>query len=176
MTLNLKQKEAIIKELLDIARQAILVVVADYRGLTVSEMSDLRKIARNAGITVGIYRNTLTRRAFKETSYACLDKTLAGPVVLFFSQEEPGAAARLIEKFIKEHEQLKVKALMLLGGTLLPADELKTIAQLPSRKAALNQLAAFLLALGIKFACTLNELVVQVVRVMAAIQDQKKVA
>lgn len=174
MALNFKQKEAIVTELLSIARKAVLTVIADYRGLTVSEMSDLRKIARNAGVTMGVYRNTLTRRAFKETAYICLDKMLRGPVVLFFSQEEPGAAARLIEKFTKEHEQLEVKALA-LGGKLLPADKLKTIAQLPSHEAALSQLIAALLAPAIRLSRTLNEPVAQIIRVIAAIRDQKQV-
>ncbi|MBT8506244.1 50S ribosomal protein L10 [Coxiella-like endosymbiont of Rhipicephalus sanguineus] len=175
MALNLEQKKAIVAELLDIAQQAISVVVADYRGLTVSEMSELRKTARNAGVTMRVYRNTLARRAFKETPYACLDKILTGPIVLFFSQQEPGAAARLIEKFIKEHEQLEVKALA-FGAELLSADKLKAVAQLPSREEALSQLVAVLLAPVTKFLRTLNEPVTQVVRVVAAIQDQKKAA
>lgn len=175
VALNLEQKKAIVAELSDIAQQAISVVVADYRGLTVSEMSELRKTARNAGVTMRVYRNTLARRAFKETPYACLDKVLTGPIVLFFSQQEPGAAARLIEKFIKEHEQLEVKALA-FGAELLSADKLKAVAQLPSREEALSQLAAVLLAPVTKFLRALNEPVAQVVRVVAAIQDQKKAA
>ncbi|AKQ33926.1 50S ribosomal protein L10 [Candidatus Coxiella mudrowiae] len=175
MALNLEQKKAIVAELSDIAQQAISVVVADYRGLTVSEMSELRKTARNAGVTMRVYRNTLARRAFKETPYACLDKVLTGPIVLFFSQQEPGAAARLIEKFIKEHEQLEVKALA-FGAELLSADKLKAVAQLPSREEALSQSAAVLLAPVTKFLRALNEPVAQVVRVVAAIQDQKKAA
>ncbi|WP_304985981.1 50S ribosomal protein L10 [Coxiella-like endosymbiont] len=175
MALNLEQKKAIVAELSDIAQQAISVVTANYRGLTVSEMSELRKTARNAGVTMRVYRNTLARRAFKETPYACLDKVLTGPIVLFFSQEEPGAAARLIEKFIKKYEQLEVKALA-LGGELLPADKLKVVAQLPSREEALSQLVSVLLAPVTKFVRTLNEPVAQVVRVVAAIQNQKKVA
>lgn len=175
MTLNLEQKKAIVAELSDIAQQAISAVAADYRGLTVSEMSELRKTARNAGVTMRVYRNTLARRAFKKTPYACLDKVLTGPIVLFFSQQELGAAARVIEKFIKKHEQLEVKALA-LGGELLLADKLKAVAQLPSREEALSQLAAVLLAPVTKFFRTLNEPVAQVVRVVAAIQDQKKAA
>lgn len=175
MTLNLEQKKAIVAELSDIAQQAISAVAADYRGLTVSEMSELRKTARNAGVTMRVYRNTLARRAFKKTPYACLDKVLTGPIVLFFSQQELGAAARVIEKFIKKHEQLEVKALA-LGGELLLADKLKAVAQLLSREEALSQLAAVLLAPVTKFFRTLNEPVAQVVRVVAAIQDQKKAA
>lgn len=175
VALNLEQKKAIVTELLDIAHQAISVVAVDYRGVTVSKMSELRKMARNAGVTVRVYRNTLARRAFKETPYACLDKVLTGPIVLFFSQVELGAAARVIEKFIKEHERLKVKALV-LEGELLPGDKLKVVAQLSSREEALSQLAVVLLAPVIKFVRMLNEPMAQVARVMSTIHDQKKVA
>ncbi|MFW0039701.1 MAG: 50S ribosomal protein L10 [Coxiella endosymbiont of Dermacentor silvarum] len=175
MVLHLEQKKAIVTELLNITRQAISVVVADYRGLTVLEISELRKAARSSigGVTMRVYRNTLARRAFKKTPYACLNKFLTGPTILFFSRDEPGAAARLIENFIKKHEQLKVKALA-LGGKLLSADKLKACSQLPSRKEALSQLAIVLLASVTKFARTIHEPVVQIIRLIVAIQDQKK--
>lgn len=174
MVLRFEQKKAIVTELLSIARQAISMVVADYRGLTVSEISELRKTARSsAGVTMRVYRNTLIRRAFKKTPYACLNKVLTGPTMLFFSRDEPGAAARLIENFIKKHEQLKVKALA-LGGELLSADKLRAFSQLPSRKEALSQLVVVLIAPVTKFARTLNRPIVQIIRVMAAIQDQRK--
>ncbi|MFK3616413.1 50S ribosomal protein L10 [Coxiella burnetii] len=172
MALNLEQKKAMVAEITDIANQAVSAVAADYRGLTVSEMSDLRKSAREARVHMRVYRNTLARRAFKETTYACLEEVLTGPIVLFFSQEEPGAAARLIEKFIKEHERLEVKGLA-LGGELLPAEKLKAVALLPSREEALSQLAAVLLAPVTKLVRTLNEPIAQVARVMAAVRDQK---
>ncbi|AAO89786.1 50S ribosomal protein L10 [Coxiella burnetii] len=172
MALNLEQKKAMVAEITDIANQAVSAVAADYRGLTVSEMSDLRKSAREARVHMRVYRNTLARRAFKETTYACLEEVLTGPIVLFFSQEEPGAAARLIEKFIKEHERLEVKGLA-LGGELLPAEKLKAVARLPSREEALSQLAAVLLAPVTKLVRTLNEPIAQVARVMAAVRDQK---
>lgn len=175
VALNLEQKKAIVVELSNIAQKAISAVAADYRGLTVSQMSQLRKIARNAGVIMRVYRNTLARRAFKETPYACFDKVLTGPIVLFFSQEEPGAAARLIEKFVKEHEQLEVKALV-LERELLPADKLQAVAQLPSREGSFSQLVVVLLAPVTKFVSTLNEPIVQLVRVVAALQDQKKAA
>ncbi|WP_267256235.1 50S ribosomal protein L10 [Coxiella endosymbiont of Ornithodoros maritimus] len=172
MALNLEQKKAMVAEITDIANEAVSVVAADYRGLTVSEMSELRKSAREARVHMRVYRNTLAQRAFKETTYACLEEVLTGPIVLFFSQEEPATAARLIEKFIKEHERLEVKGLV-LDGELLPAEKLKFVARLPSREEALSQLAAVLLAPVAKLAHTINEAITQVVRVMAAVRDQK---
>lgn len=173
MALNLEQKEAIVAELTGIANQAISAVVADYCGLTVSEMSKLRKMARDQRVIMCVYRNTLARRAFKETPYACLKKILTGPIVLFFSQEEPGAAARLIEKFVRDHEYLKVRALA-LGGKLLPAYELKVVARLQSRHEALGQLVAIMLVPVTKFIRVLNESVAQVARVIIAVRDQKQ--
>ena len=173
--LNLEGKKAVIAELSEIAKQSVSVVVADYRGLTVFEMTELRKNARKLGVKMGVYRNTLARRAIKETPYACLDEVLKGPVVLFFSQEEPGAAARLIRDFTKENERLAVRALA-LGGTLFSPDKLKAIASLPSRQEALTQLVAVMKAPITKFVRTLNEPVAQVVRVFAAVGDQKKAA
>lgn len=173
MALNIEQKKEIVVELIGIANQAVSAVAADYCGLTVSEMSELRKTARDQRVTMRVYRNTLARRAFKETPYACLEKVLTGPIVLFFSQEEPGAAARLVEKFVKDHAHLEVRALVALGGNLLSADKLKAVACLPSRHEALSQLAAVMLAPVTKFVNTLNEAVAQVARVMAAVRDQK---
>ncbi len=173
--LNLEGKKAVIAELSEIAKQSVSVVVADYRGLTVFEMTELRKNARKLGVKMGVYRNTLARRAIKETPYACLDEVLKGPVVLFFSQEEPGAAARLIRDFTKENERLAVRALA-LGGALFSPDKLKAIASLPSRQEALTQLVAVMKAPITKFVRTLNEPVAQVVRVFAAVGDQKKAA
>ncbi|MBW5802560.1 50S ribosomal protein L10 [Coxiella endosymbiont of Ornithodoros amblus] len=172
MALNLEQKKAMVAEITDIANESVSAVAADYRGLTVSEMSELRKSAREACVHMRVYRNTLARRAFKETTCACLEEVLTGPIVLFFSQEEPGVVARLIEKFIKEHESLEVKGLV-LDGELLPAEKLKSVARLPSRGEALSQLAAVLLAPVAKLVHTLNEVIAQVIRVMAAVRDQK---
>lgn len=173
MTLNLEQKKTIVAELTDIANQSVSVVAADYRGLTVSAMSELRKSAREVRVHMRVYRNTLARRAFKETACACLEKVLTGPIVLLFSQEEPGAAAYLIEKFIKEHERLEVKGLALVGK-LLPAEKLKVVARLPSRKEALSQLTAILLAPMTNFVHTLNEPIAQVARVMVAAVHGRK--
>lgn len=175
MALNLQKKKALVAELANIANHAVSAVAADYRGLSVSGMTKLRTDARRAGVKMRVYRNTVARLAIKETSYACLDEVLVGPIVLLFSLEEPGAAARLISSFIKENEQLKVKGLA-LGGTLLPPERLKAVASLPSRQDALTQLVTVFAAPITKFVRTLNEPVAQTARVVAAIRDQKQAA
>ncbi|WP_423063433.1 50S ribosomal protein L10 [Candidiatus Paracoxiella cheracis] len=175
MALKLKDKEAIVAELTEVASTALSAVAADYRGLTVSEVTELRKSARKNGVLMRVYRNTLARRAIKGTPFACLHEVLVGPLVLLFSTEEPGAAARLLRDFVKEHEALEVRALV-LGGELLGADQLKAVASLPSREEALAQLVSVMQAPITKFVRTLNEPVAQVVRVMGQVRDQRQAA
>lgn len=175
MTLNLEQKKAIVAELSEVAKNAISAAVADYRGLTVSEMTELRVSARQQGVKLRVYRNTLARRALDETDFACLREVLTGPTVLLFSQDEPGAAARLLSDFVKKYENLEVRALA-LDGQLLGPDQLKSVASLPSRTEALTQLAAVIQAPVTKMVRTFNEPVAQLVRVMGQIRDQKQAA
>ncbi|OGO90938.1 MAG: 50S ribosomal protein L10 [Coxiella sp. RIFCSPHIGHO2_12_FULL_42_15] len=173
MTLNLEQKQAIIGELTEVAKKSISAAVADYRGLTVTEMTELRSGARKQGIKLRVYRNTLARRALAETEFACLREALVGPIALLFSQDEPGAAARLLTDFTKKFEKLQVRALA-IDGKMLGPDQLKAVASLPSRQEALSQLAAVFLAPITQFVRTVNEPVAQFVRVMGQIRDKKQ--
>lgn len=177
MVLKLEDKKAIVAELAEVAAESISAVAADYRGLTVSEMTLLRTQSRQQNVKMRVYRNTLARRAFKDTRFAGLDEALVGPIVLFFGKEEPGAPARLIRDFIKKtsNEKLTVRALA-LDGKVFPAEQLKAVASLPSRHEALSSLAVVTKAPVTKFVRTLSETVAQVVRVMAAVRDQKKAA
>lgn len=175
MSLNLEDKKAIVAELTQLASTSLSCVAADYRGLTVSQLTALRADARKAGVAMRVYRNTLARRAVKETSFACLNDALVGPLVLLFAREEPGAAAKLVRDFIKDNEKLEVRALA-LDGRLLGPDQLKAVASLPSRDEAIAQLMSVMKAPITKFVRTVKEPYAQVVRVMAAVRDQKKEA
>lgn len=175
MAIKIDEKKAIVSELTEIANNAVSAIAADYRGLTVSEMTELRTKSRSAGVHMRIYRNTLARRAIKETSFACLTDVLVGPIVLLMSTDEPSAAARLLREFIKEHEKLEVRALA-LNGKLLAADQLKAVASLPSKEEALAQLLSVMKAPITKFVRTLREPYAQAVRVMAAVRDKKEAA
>lgn len=172
--LNLEDKKAMVTKLSEVAVQAVSAVAADYRGLTVSAMNALRKSARHANVAVHIYRNTLVRRALKDTEFACLSEVLTGPIALFFSNEDPGAAARLLRDFDSDGK-LVVRGLA-LGGQLLGSDQLKAVASLPTLEEALTQLVLVMKAPIVKFVRTLNEPVAQSVRVFAAVGDQKKAA
>ena len=172
MPLNLESKKAIVAELSDIAAHALSAVAADYRGLTVSAMNALRQSARRSNVTVGVYRNTLARRALKDTEFACLSDVLAGPILLLFAKNDPGAAARVIRDFNSDDE-LVVRGLA-LSGQLLKPDQLKVVASLPTRSEALTQLVLVIKAPITKWVRTLNEPVAQAVRVCAAVADKKK--
>lgn len=174
MALNIENKKAIVAELSEIAGSAMSVIAADYRGLTVSEMNALRKAARKGGVNVGVYRNTLARKAFESTEFACLSEVLTGPIVLFFAQSDSGCAARLLRDF-EFADKLNVRGLA-LGGQLLPPAQLKAIASLPTRFEALTKLAVIMKAPVTKFVRTCNEVPAKVVRAFAAVADQKKAA
>lgn len=175
VALNLEDKKAIVADLTKTATRAMSVIAAEYRGLPVSAMNALRKSARQLGVDVGVYRNTLACRALKETAFDCLSEVLTGPIVLFFSHEDPGAAARLIRDFESGDQKLIVRGLA-LGGQLLAADQLKAVASLPTREEALTKLVSIMKAPIVKFVRTLNEPAAQAVRVFAAVADQKKAA
>ena len=175
MTLKLEDKKAIVAEVNEVASGALSAVIADYRGLTVSEMTDLRKQAREQGVYLRIVRNTLARRAVEGTEFHCLNDSLVGPTILGLSLEDPGAAARLFKDYSKDHTNLEVKALA-VGGEAYPASEIDRLAKLPTRDQALGMLAGILQAPITKFARTLNDVPGQFVRVVAAVKDQKEAA
>lgn len=172
MALNLEDKKAIVAEVNEAASGALSAVIADYRGLTVSEMTELRKQAREQNVYLRVVRNTLARRAVEGTEFECLVESLVGPTILALSMEDPGAAARIIKEYAKGHDDLEVKALA-VGGTLYGASEIDRLAKLPTREQALGQLAGLLQAPIAKFARTLNEVPSGFARVLAAVKDQK---
>lgn len=175
MALRLEQKQAIVAEVANIAAQAHSAVAAEYCGLTVPEMTELRKKARDSGVYLRVVKNTLARRALAGTNYACMSEGLVGPLLLAFSLEEPGSAARVIRDFAKEHEQLKPK-LVAFGGKLYSPDELERLASLPTKQQAISMLMAVIRAPVEKLVRTLAEPHAKLVRTIAAVRDQKQAA
>lgn len=172
MAITLTQKQEMVSELTALAGESISAVAADYRGMTVSEMTELRQAARKSRVTMRIYRNTLARRALKETDFSCLDEALVGPIVLLFAHDEPGAAARVLRDFIKSNDKIEVKALAMEGGLLAP-NQLAAVASLPSRDEALAKLMSQMLAPITQLTRTINEPAAQLVRAVAAVRDTK---
>lgn len=175
MALKLEDKRAIVAEVADVASKSILAIVASYRGLTVSQMTELRSKARAAGLYLRVVRNTLARRAVDGTDFACLQEVLVGPMILLFSPQDPGDAARLVRDFARDNKLLEVKALA-MDGKLLPAAHVEAVANLPTRDQAIAMLMSVLNGPITKFVRTLAEPYAQAVRVMAAIRDQKQAA
>ncbi len=173
MPLNLEDKRAIVVSVNAAASEALSAVVADYRGLSVAEMTNLRLKARETGVYLKVVRNTLAKRAVAGTEYECLTDALVGPTVLAFSQEDPGAAARLIKDFAKDHDALEVKALA-IGGVAYGAKDIDILAKLPTRDEAIAQLMSVMQAPVAKFVRTLNEVPGKFVRTMAAVKDKKQ--
>ena len=173
MPIGLKEKQAIVAEVNETASKAISAVMADYRGVSVDDMTTLRKTAREAGVQVRVIRNTLARRAFKGTGFECLNDALLGPNILAFSIEDPGAGARLFKDFAKENEEFEIKALS-VGGKLLPVEQIDALAKLPTRDQAISLLMAVMQAPVTKLAMTLNDIPGRVTRVVTAVRDQKQ--
>src|SRR6056300_63696 len=138
-------------------------------------MTVLRKQARDNQIVLRVVKNTLARRAFQDTDYACLHEVLVGPSIFGFSLEDPGAAARLFKDFAKENDKFEVKALS-ISGTLMGADQLDVLAKLPTRDQALSMLMSVMKAPVTKLAQTMNEVPGKLVRTLAAVRDQKEQA
>ncbi|MES9902909.1 MAG: 50S ribosomal protein L10 [Sedimenticola sp.] len=175
MPLNFEQKKAVVAEIAEVAGSAYSVVAAEYIGLTVGEMTDLRVKAREAGVYLRVVKNTLARRAVADTDFACMQEEMTGPLVFAFSQEDPGSAARVINDFAKEHDKLVVK-MASIGGKLLAASEVETLAKMPTYDQAVSMLMAVMKAPVEKLARTINEVPGKLVRTVAAIRDAKEAA
>ena len=175
MSLTYEQKKAVVAEVAEIAAGAHSLVAAEYSGLTVDELTELRRESRNNGVYLRVVKNTLARRAFDGTEFACVSDKLVGPLILAFSQADPGAAARVIKDYSKNHDRLVVK-LVSVGGQALPASELARLASLPTRDQALSMLLGVMKAPIQKFVRTLAEPHAKMVRTVAAVRDQKQAA
>jgi len=173
--LNLDDKKAIVAEVSETAGQALSLVIADARGVDVNDMNALRTKARAENVQLRVIRNTLAKRAFADTDYACVEDVLVGPSLFAFSMEDPGAAARLFKDFAKGNNSFAVKALS-VSGQLLGKEQIDVLANLPTLKQALSMLASVTLAPVTKLVRTLNEVPTKVTRVVAAVKTQKEEA
>lgn len=172
MALNLEQKKAVVAEVAEVAAGAYSAIAAEYQGLTVEQMTRLRKQARESGVYLRVVKNTLARIALKGTDFECMGDGLSGPLVLAFSQEDPGGAARVVRDFSKGHDALIVKVVS-VGGKLLAPSDLKKLANLPTRDQAISILMSVIKAPLDKLARTLNEIPGKLVRTVAAVKDAK---
>ncbi len=164
MALNLDSKKVVVEEVAAYAAKAHSAVAAEYRGLTVTELTELRKTARETGVYLRVVKNTLARRAVAGTEFECMQEKMVGPLLLAFSMEEPGSAGRLISDFAKTHDKLIAK-IVSINGQSFDGSELPRLARLPTRNEGIALLMAVLKAPTEKL-----------VRTLAALRDQKQEA
>lgn len=172
MALTLEEKKAVVAEVSIVAEQAHSVVSAEYNGLSVGEMTELRGKAREANVYLRVIKNSLARQAIAGTECECMKETLVGPLLLAFSQEDPGSAARVLNDFSKDHEKLVLKAAA-ISGQLLEASEIARLASLPTKDQAISMLMSVIIAPVGKLAKTLNEVPGKLVRTVDAVRASK---
>jgi len=170
---SLEQKKRMVQEVATVANEAHSALAAEYRGLTAGDMDQLRVKARESGVYLRVVKNTLARRAVEGTEFECLRDGLEGPLLLAFSQEDPGSAARVLKDFSRDHDQLVVKMLA-VGGQVFPGSEIDRLATLPTYDEAISRLMATMQAPVQKLATTLNEVPGKLVRTLAAVKDAKQ--
>ena len=173
MALKLEDKKVIVAEVNEAAGKALSAVVADYRGMDVGALTEMREKAHKGKVYLRVVRNTLAKRAVVGTDFECLTDALVGPSLIGFSHEEPSAAAKLFKDIAKENEQLEIRALA-IGGQLLDASQVDVVAKLPTKDEAIALLMSVMTAPVTKFVRTMNELPGKLVRVVAAVGEGKK--
>ena len=175
MALNLAQKKEVVAELANVAGTALSLVAADYAGLTVEQLTELRKKARANGVYLRVAKNTLVRRAVEGTEYECTKEQLTGPLLYAFSTEDPGAAGRLVKDFAKGNDKLKAR-IVAIGGKAYPASHLDVLASLPTREQALSMLLSVMVQPATMLVRVMAEPASQLARALGQVGEQKKAA
>lgn len=173
MALTYAEKQAVVAEVAEVAGSALSAVAAEYRGLSVSQLTALRASARDSGVYVRVVKNSLARLAVKGTEFECMNDRLSGPLMLAFSKEDPGAAARLFRDFAKTNDKLVI-TLGAVGGETIEAGDIGKLANLPTRDEALSLLMAVMQAPVTKLARTLKEVPGKLVRTVEAVRVSKE--
>lgn len=145
MSSAIEQKKQIVEEIAAKLRDSVSTIIVDYRGLNVAEVTELRRKLREANVEFKVYKNTLTRRAVEQVELTELNDALTGPNAIAFSTEDVVAPAKILSEFAKEHEALEIKA-GVIEGNIATIDEIKAIADLPSREGLLSMLLSVLQA------------------------------
>ena len=160
MALGLEDKKAIVAEVQEAAKGALSAVVADSRGVTVTDMTALRKQARENGVWLRVVRNTLARRAVSGSAFECLSDSFVGPTIIAFSNEHPGAGARILTEFAKDNDKFELKTAAFEGEVV----DVAMLASLPTYEEGLAKLMS----------CMKEAAAGKLVRTIAAVRDQKE--
>jgi large subunit ribosomal protein L10 len=172
--LNLEEKKAVVEEVAAQVAGAKAIVLAEYRGLEVGNMTELRRHARRSGVYLRVLKNTLARRAVKDTPFAGLADKMVGPLVYGISSD-PVATAKVMNEFAKGNEKFVIKA-GAMPNAVISAKEVAALASLPSREELLAKLMGTMQAPIAQFVRTLNEVPSKFVRALAAVRDSREKA
>ena len=173
MPLSLNEKKKVVAEVAEVAKSSTSVIAAEYRGLNVAAMTELRRQARAADVYLRVVPNNLAKRAVESTEFECLREGLQGPLVLAFARDDPGSAARVMRDYRRTNQTLKVR-LVAFGGKLIDPDDIDSLANLPTHEEAIARLMGVLKAPVTKLARTLAEPHAKLVRALDAIRRQKE--
>jgi len=174
LSLNLAEKQAVVEEISAQVAKAQAIVLAQYRGLEVGHMTDLRRKARASGVYLRVLKNTLARRAVKDTPFAKLADQMAGPLIYGISPD-PVATAKVMNEFARGNDKFVIKA-GAMPNAVISAKEVQALASMPSREELLGRLMGTMQAPVAQFVRTLNELPARFVRTLAAVHEQREKA
>jgi large subunit ribosomal protein L10 len=172
LSLNLEEKKAVVAEVTGQVTEAQAIILAEYRGMAVSDMTVLRAKARAAGVYFRVLKNTLVRRAIADTPFAGLADQMIGPLVYGISSD-PVAVAKVIHEFAKGNDKLVIKG-GAMPNSVMSAKDVSSLATMPSREELIAKLMGTMQAPVSKFVQTLNEVPTKFVRGLAAVRDQKE--
>jgi large subunit ribosomal protein L10 len=174
LSLNLEEKKAVVAEVGAQVANAQAIVIAEYRGMAVGDMTVLRRKARESGVYLRVLKNTLVRRAVAETPFAGLSDQMVGPLAYGISSD-PVAVAKVLHEFAKGNDKLVVKA-GAMANFVMSQKDVAALASMPSREELLSKLLGTMQAPVTQFVRTLNEVPTKFVRGLAAVRDQKQAA
>ena len=173
MPLRIEQKKAVVEELHSIASSSVSAAIAEYRGLNVAEITELRTKARESGVYLKVVKNSLSKQALTGTSFECLTQALQGPIIIALSADNLASPARLFKDFGKDYKHLKTVGLA-IDGDVFPSSELDRIAKLPTRDEAYSTIVGLMKAPIEKALRTLNEIPVKFARLILAVKESKE--
>lgn len=173
--LNLTQKQALVEELRGSFQKAAILILTDYKGMTVEQVNDLRRKLKEVGVEYRVVKNTLLRMASEETQMAPVRDYFKGPTAVALGYGDPVAVAKVLSEFAKGNEKLDVKA-GVMGGKLLDRNKIIALSKLPSREELLARLLYTLNGVPTSFVRVLNGIPAKLVYALAAIKDQKEAA
>ena len=173
MPLRIKKKKAVVEELNSMASSSVSAAIAEYKGLNVAEITELRTKARESGVYLKVVKNSLSKQALTGTDFECLTQALQGPIMIALSADDLASPARLFKDFGKDYEHLKTVGLA-IDGDAYPSSDLDRIARLPTRDEAYSIIAGLMKAPIEKALRTLNEVPIKLARLILAIKENQE--